>query len=259
MSIKIIFFDIDGTLVDMKTKVMTKRIIDTLNILKDKGIIICIATGRSPTQLAHFDGIEFSAYLTFNGSYCFTDDGKTILSEAIPKDDVDRIIKNATKIGRPLSIATDKITVSNGQDEDLVEYYAFAKGMPYIGEEFDDIAKNNDVYQIMMGLTKDQYTDLLEGVKNARITAWWDRAVDIIPTNSGKGRGIKKMLAYYGFKKEEAMAFGDGRNDIEMLEAVGHGIAMANATDDVKAIADDICGDVADDGVYHYLKDKGII
>ena len=55
------------------------------------------------------------------------------------------------------------------------------------------------------------------------------------------------------------MAFGDGRNDIEMLKIVGHGVAMANAASDVKACADDICGDVADDGIYHYLTSKGII
>ena len=55
------------------------------------------------------------------------------------------------------------------------------------------------------------------------------------------------------------MAFGDGRNDIEMLKIVGHGTAMANATSGVKACADDICGDAADDGIYHCLTSKGII
>ncbi len=45
------------------------------------------------------------------------------------------------------------------------------------------------------------------------------------------------MLAYYGLDKSEAIAFGDGNNDIEMLEAVGWGLAMANASDELKAIA----------------------
>ena len=227
--------------------------------LKDEGIIICIATGRSPVQLTQFSKIEFDAYLTFNGSYCFTSSGKKILSDTIPKENVLKIIKNATKIGRPLSIATDRITLSNGQDDDLIAYYAFANGRPYISDGFDDIAKNDDVYQMMVGATKDQYDKLLDGVKKAKITAWWDRAVDIIPVTSGKGRGIKMILEHYDIKEDEAMAFGDGRNDIEMLKIVGHGVAMANATSDVKACADDICGDAADDGIYHYLTSKGII
>ena len=59
-----------------------------------------------------------------------------------------------------------------------------------------------------------------------------------------------KILDYYQLTKEEAMAFGDGNNDIEMLEAVGRGVAMKNASLELKSIADDICDDVANDGIY---------
>ena len=55
------------------------------------------------------------------------------------------------------------------------------------------------------------------------------------------------------------MAFGDGNNDIEMLEVVGIGVAMENASLQLKAIASDICGHVAQDGIYHYLTYQGII
>ena len=58
-------------------------------------------------------------------------------------------------------------------------------------------------------------------LKDAKIAAWWDRAIDIIPLSGGKGVAINKILDYYQLTKEEAMAFGDGNNDIEMLEAVG--------------------------------------
>ena len=58
---------------------------------------------------------------------------------------------------------------------------------------------------------------------------------------------------------EEALAFGDGGNDIEMLQTVGTGVAMGNALDHVKAIADDVCGHVAEDGIYHYCLEKGLI
>ena len=56
-----------------------------------------------------------------------------------------------------------------------------------------------------------------------------------------------------------ALAFGDGNNDIEMLEAVGTGVAMANASDRLKSVATDICGHVANDGIYHYCLEKGLI
>ena len=68
--IKIAFFDIDGTLVNMETKVMTQTTKDTLLALQKNGIKICIATGRGPAFIPDL-GIDFDAYLTFNGSYCF--------------------------------------------------------------------------------------------------------------------------------------------------------------------------------------------
>lgn len=104
----------------------------------------------------------------------------------------------------------------------------------------------------MLGCRESDYPAILKDVDGAKITAWWTRAADIIPANGGKGLGVEKVLAYYGLTKEQAIAFGDGTNDIEMLEAVGHGIAMGNATDDVKEIADDICGTASNDGIYHY-------
>ena len=67
------------------------------------------------------------------------------------------------------------------------------------------------------------------------------------------------MLNYYGLSKDEAIAFGDGRNDIEMLEAVGTGVAMGNAIDEVKARADVTCKSVEEDGVYHYCLEKKLI
>ena len=81
----------------------------------------------------------------------------------------------------------------------------------------------------------------------------------IIPKDGGKGTAIEQVLSYYNFSKEEAIAFGDGENDIDMLLSVGKGIAMGNAAEKVKAIANDICGSVTEDGIYHYLKNHRII
>ena len=55
------------------------------------------------------------------------------------------------------------------------------------------------------------------------------------------------------------MAFGDGNNDIEMLQAVGAGVAMENASPELKAVATEICGHVAEDGIYHYCLEHGFI
>ena len=255
--IKIIFFDIDGTLIDMNTKQISTKMLEALKQLKENNIKICIATGRTPLALPHFEGIEFDAYLTFNGSYCF-DKSHTIFSNPIHTTDVHTFIQNATDIHRPLALATKDNLIANGKDDDLVEYFSFAKLEVNVSDEFDKIA-NDEIYQIMLGCCENDYPALMQNIQHSKITAWWDRAIDIIPADGGKGTGIEKMLEYYHLDKSEAMAFGDGNNDIEMLQTVGHGIAMANASEELKSVADDICGHVAEDGIYYYCKKLQLI
>ena len=246
--IKIAFFDIDGTIFEFEHKEITDKMRETLNQLQKNGIIICIATGRAPLTLPHFDGVDFDAYLTFNGSYCYNRK-EAIFDNPIPKEDVHKLIENATNMGRPVSIATKKRLVANGSDEDLVTYYAFAKLDVEVADDFEEVAENEEIHQIMLGCSMEERPKLLKGVAQAKITAWWDCAVDVIPADGGKGVGVAKMLEYYG----------DGKNDIAMLEAVGHGVAMGNGSDELKAVADDVCGDVAEDGIYHYCKQHHMI
>lgn len=74
-----------------------------------------------------------------------------------------------------------------------------------------------------------------------------------------KAQESKKILAYYGIDINEAMAFGDGGNDVEMLEAVKYGIAMGNANDNLKQIADFITLDVDNDGIAYALKQYNVL
>lgn len=256
-NIKIIFFDIDGTLIDMGAKHISERMLETLARLRERGILLCIATGRSPVSLPHFEGAEFDAFLTFNGSYCYNKD-RSIFSNPIPAQDVRRIIRNAAAIGRPVSLATRDRLAANGKDDDLAEYYSFAHLDLEVAEDFEAVA-DEEIYQVMLGCVEAEYPAVMKDVHHARITAWWDRAVDVIPSDGGKGIGVRKILDFYHLDRSEALAFGDGNNDIEMLQAVGTGVAMENASQRLKEVADDVCGHVAEDGIYHYCVRHGLI
>lgn len=255
--IKIAFFDVDGTLVDMQKKKISPRTVEMLQRLRQKGILICMATGRTPVTVPKFDGVDFDAYLTFNGSLCYNSTG-VMFSNAIPPEDVQKLIYNAAALGRPVSIATKDRVTANGYEEDLAEYYSFA-GIPLeVTEDFEEVSRQ-EVYQVMLGCRVCDHPALMQGVAGARITGWWDRAVDVIPANCSKGRGVEKILEYYGFDRKAAIAFGDGNNDLEMLQAVGTGVAMENASPQLKAVADDVCGHVAEDGIYHYCLRHNLI
>ena len=256
-SVSIVFFDIDGTLLDHETMRISDNTLETLKRLQANGLKICIATGRPTVTLPKIQGISFDAYLTFNGSYCFTDSG-VIFNNPISNDDVEKIIDNASRLGRPVAVASKERLAANGMDKDLEEYYGFADIELKVAEDFDAV-RRTEIYQMMMGCRELDHESILNGVSGVKITAWWDRAVDIIPSDGGKGVGIQKILDYFNLDKSEAMAFGDGNNDIEMFKNVGYGIAMGNASMQLKAIAYDICGSVSNDGIYHYCLEQGLI
>ena len=257
-NIRIIFFDIDGTLIDMQKKCISEKTVEALKCLRANGIRICMATGRAPMMLPRFEGVEFDAYCTFNGSYCFAGE-EEIFSNPIASEDVKKIAANAARIGRPVSLATKDRLAANGRDIDLIEYFAVINLGVDIAPDFDAVAEKEKVYQIMSGGRREEYDDLLRDVSGAKIAAWWHRAVDIIPACGGKGRGIEKILEHFHLDRSQAMAFGDGNNDIEMFQAVDHPIAMGNASEELKALSSDICGHVSDDGIYHYCAEHGLI
>lgn len=157
-----------------------------------------------------------------------------------------------------IAISNENLLVTNGTDDDLEQYFAFGNVEMIIADNFDELCKD-DIYQIMCLCVEAEYEHVLQGTTNTQITAWWDKAVDIIPINCGKGNAVNAVLQYYGFTKDEAIAFGDGKNDIEMLEAVGTGVAMGNAKDEVKSKANKICKSVEEDGVYCYCLENNLI
>lgn len=257
-SVKIVFFDVDGTLIDMNTKQITPHTLEALRRLQEQGLLICLATGRGPRALPRFDGVRFDALLTFNGSYCYDRAGSVIYSDPIPSQDVAVILSNAAALGRPVSVDTKDRLVANGKDQDLIDYYAIAGLEVEVASDFDTVAAG-EVFQLELGCRKADWPHLLRGTSGAKIAAWWDRAVDIIPAAGGKGVGIRHTLAHFHLDAAQALAFGDGDNDLDMLQMVGRGIAMGNASPELKAAADDVCGSVAEDGVYHYCLQHGLI
>ncbi len=201
--------------------------------------------------------MRFDALSTFNGSLCYTET-ETIFSNPIPEAAVQQVIQNAAALGRPVSVAVRDRLVANGLDQDLADYYALAGLVLTVAKDFDAVCKE-PVYQIMLGCREPDYPAIIHGVDGVKLAISWERAADVISAGGGKGNGIRKILEYYHLDPSEALAFGDSHNDMEMLEAVGTGVAMGNATEQLKVIADDVCGPVSEDGIYHYCVNRGLI
>ena len=112
---------------------------------------------------------------------------------------------------------------------------------------------------MLIGCRPEEHEALIRGVTGIKLAISRDCAANVIPVSSSKGTSIAKVLKHFHLNASQAMAFGDSYNDIEMLQAAGTGIATGNAIGRLKEIADDICGSVAEDGIYYYCIENGLI
>ena len=255
--IQIIFFDIDGTLVDPATGKISPATVQMLHRLEEKGIKRGIVTGRPPASLPNFGDLRFDVMATFNGCLCYTDE-TIIYDTPIAPQELQQVLENARALGRPVSVAVKDRLVANGVERDLADYYRLAGLELTEAPDFDQACRES-VYQIMMSYRPGDENAILQGTQQLKVALSWERACDVVSAAGGKGVAIEHILRYFGIPREATMAFGDSHNDLEMMAAVGTGVAMGNGSAQIKAVADEICGPVSEDGIYHYCLEHGLI
>ena len=255
--IRAAFFDIDGTLLDFGHPQLRPAVRKALLGLKEKGIRLFLATGRPPYILPSFEGVDFDGALCFNGGYCFDKDGP-IYSHPLDVGDVQIVIANAKAMGLPAMLAAQDKMGSNFYQQELEDFMMVSHNHCSILEDYDQV-KYGPVYQMMLGIPVSMEEAILKGTRSSVITRWWDKACDVIPMGCGKAHAIGKVMEHYGLTRHQAIAFGDGGNDRDMIEYAGIGVAMGNAKDEVKACADYVTDSVSDDGVYTALLRLGIL
>lgn len=256
---KAIFFDIDGTLVSFHTHRIPDSTIDALNELHRKGIKIFIATGRPKVLIDNLGDLKFDAYITVNGSYCFTAEGETIYKSSIPEDDIERLIAFHHTHPIPFVFVYDnEMFITHINDAVLKVAELIEIPAPRIAPIEE--ARGKEILQMMGYFTSNEETEMFRKVLvHCEPMRWYPLFTDIIAHGNSKSKGIDKVLEHYHIELKDTMAFGDGGNDIPMLKHVATGIAMGNAEAHVKAVADYITTSVDEDGIANGLKHFGLI
>ena len=255
--IKVAFFDIDGTLLSHNTRVVSESTRLALKKLKEKGIKCVIASGRHIAQLQFLDirDLEFDGYLTLNGMICLDENKQVLCGFPIAGRAKERLVQMFRDKQQPVLLVEDNTLYMNKID-DRVRYVQDCISSPCseIGQYSGRELYMGVLYisQEEMGLVEDLQEDLA-------ITRWNPYAIDMIAKGGGKDQSIRRYLEEWGLTREECIAFGDGENDMGMLEFAGIGVAMGNAEACVKAVADYVTDDVDADGIYNALKHFGII
>ncbi|MCR4855813.1 MAG: Cof-type HAD-IIB family hydrolase [Erysipelotrichaceae bacterium] len=255
--IKVIFFDIDGTLLSHRTGKVPESTIRSLKQLQDNGIKVVVATGRDINEMKKLplDGIHFNGYLTLNGNICLDENEKMFAGNEIDAGEVE-VLVSIFKAGKiPFVLIGEEKRYINYVDDTVIKTQESTHGtIPDIGEY-----NGEKIYQCLAFVNDNIRQKLDDMLDNCVITSWNDTGLDIIAKTGGKAAGIQKFLDKEELSRSQTMAFGDGENDLTMLKFTGTGVAMGNACDLLKKGADYVTADIDDDGIEKALKHFGLI
>lgn len=268
---KLVFLDIDGTLIP-KSQRMSEKTIQALRQANDNGHILCICTGRTycemPDAMKKFDGIISAA------GACVMWKNEILLAEYLSdreKRQVMDLLEEADAVYTMEGFDDLYMKRENyekllgnleGGDEEqrgilkMFERTCFCTGV----EQMERVHKcsyfyaRNDDKWFKESLKKWGMSQAVFSQGDAR-----GNSGEITKTAFTKGSAVRYLSGYLGISIEDTIAVGDSENDLAMLRAAGTGIAMGNASDYVKKAADDVTGSVEEDGVYHAFRKYGLI
>ncbi|GLC87620.1 Cof-type HAD-IIB family hydrolase [Lysinibacillus piscis] len=255
---KIIFFDIDGTLYNDEKKI-PQSAKEAVLAARRNGYEIAIATGRSPFMAKPIlEELDIHTYVTFNGQYVVYQD-EVIYANEIDKESLAKIAEFSASRDEPVVFLDDKHMVATAPAHHMVSD-SLATLMHHDYPKIDaTYYMQNPVYQTLAFVTEQDEPLYREKFPNVRLVRWHPYSCDILPLGGSKALGIEKVLEKMGLTMEDAIAFGDGLNDIEMLTAVGTSVAMGNAEDEVKAVAKYVTDHIDQDGIAKMLRELKII
>ena len=256
--IKAVFFDIDGTLVSFKSHTVPESARRAIARLREQGVKVFIATGRLMKHVGIVNDIEVDGYITVNGGYCITSAGEVIFESAFPRATVERVIDLSERYGFDLNVMTHQDMYVSSMGERVQKIASMINIMPTVAD-VRAIAATQPVVQMCPYISRELEQEIMPLLPDCVGSRWIETFMDLNVRGVDKSLGIQQVMNYYGLTMAEAMAFGDGGNDLPMVRDTAVGVAMGNACDELKAVADYITSSVDEDGVSRALEHFGLI
>jgi Cof subfamily protein (haloacid dehalogenase superfamily) len=247
---KIYFFDIDNTLLDHRTKAIPDSALAAIAALKRAGHTVVIATGRSYGHAKPFiDQIRPSYAITQNGARILKDE-REVLAIALAREPLIDLFDWMHGQGHYFGVNMGVV----GFVSDAVPWIVDAMGSVEMAVQSDErVYLSQDVYQGWLffdeSLDDRLYPAITRRYPEFDLVRWHPKAVDVMPRAVNKWTACQWVMAQAGFEPRQAVAFGDGLNDIEMVQGVGLGVAMGNGHPALKAVANRVAPALHLDGI----------
>ena len=257
-----LFFDYDGTLIDRRENIFkpTPKTIEALEAAQAKGYLVCLATGRSLSYMPE-TGINFDCVITDNGGYVVYKNqellrnpfDKTLLKEMFEYFNKNNIVC--------VSENENNCYVNFYDDENFLEkIHAFnleqSQFKPYNGED-------EDIYKLFLIYHHHEEFEEFYKLFGSRVSATLPHlgltSCDVNPPGVTKADGIKAIVEHFGLSYENTYAFGDGGNDIDMLNAVKHSVVMGDHSALLDNMGEFVTDTVKNEGIYKSFVHYGLI
>ena len=277
--IKAIILDIDGTLTNDR-KEITPRTREALLKAQDGGVLLALASGRPDMGLVKWAkelhmNEHHGLFLCYNGAKvmdCQT--GEVLFSKSLTKEEAKDVLEHLKQFEVTPIIARGEYMHTTdvygctfdykGSPLNIVEYES--RGNNYLLCEHEDLAAWVDfpVEKILTAAAPAYLRENHEAMAapfRDRLSCMFTADYYFEYTAKGVNKATAMEVAFgkLGISRDEMIAFGDAENDLTMLEYAGTGVAMANASEDVKAVADEITLDNNSDGIAAALEQHGIL
>lgn len=266
MKIKCVIFDLDGTLLHPDTNLALPSSLKAIQQLKDKGIKVAIATGRSHYAIGtYLQTLNFDFIISCCGGLLFDNVNKKIIdTHYFDIKDTQTMIDIAKKYNHPLCFKFD----------DAMYLYQNPENIPWLQQQLTDGSLDTNMFkfnifdrhlhgqtQPLASLFYCSYEDIKMYQQNTTLTyidagkGGWD----VTATSVNKACGLQPLCDYLNIKKDEIMYFGDHYNDESMFDALNYPVAMGNAVKVIKDKAYYVTDSCNNDGIYNALKHFNII